>query len=207
MRVENWASNSPARINQHGACQDSTISAPVRLRGSQPRGVPCVLPIPAQGAQLSRGFDAITVTSCDRDAICIVREFHAAACPLCQRRTSRSLAHHRAEAVAAPSPHPTARASKRRAIQLSSGSPASPSDGSARRWRSAPLSGSCRPSTAWGSAWISCCDPLIGRNRLTEFASVVSASLNCQPYFVADGSNLRLLAPPSCLTFGNRQAF
>jgi hypothetical protein len=57
-------------------------------------------------------------------------------------------------AFAAPSPHPTARASKRRAPRRSSGSLASPSDGSAQRPRSAPSSESHRPDAAPGIGFV-----------------------------------------------------
>ena len=57
--------------------------------------------------------------------------------PLCRPRASRSSAHHPTTAAATPSPHPTVRVSKCRAPRRWSGSPASPSDGSARPPRSA----------------------------------------------------------------------
>jgi hypothetical protein len=53
----------------------------------------------------------------------------------------------------------------------------------------------------------SCCDPVVGGNRFTELAPIVSVSLNGQPDFVAYGANLRLLlAPLSGLPVGDRQA-
>ena len=60
----------------------------------------------------------------------------------------------RQAAAAAPWPHPTARASRRRAPHRSSGSPALPSDGSARRSRSATSSGSC---SSRGEGGCICC--------------------------------------------------
>ena len=59
--------------------------------------------------------------------------------------------HHQATAAAAPSLHPMAPASKCRVPHRSSGSPASPSGGSARRPRSARSSGNHRRDAVRGS--------------------------------------------------------
>src|SRR5438309_814774 len=94
-----------------------------------------------------------------------------------------------------------ARASRRRAPPPSSASPALHSGGGARLPCLAHHQRSHRADAVSRSHLTSCCDPVVGGNRFTELAPIVSASLNGQPNFVTDGSNLRLLlAPSSCLT-------
>src|ERR1700682_1583472 len=70
----------------------------------------------------------------------------------CRHHEPRSAVHRQATAAARPWLRPTAHASIRRALRRWSGSPALPSDGWARRSRSAPSSGSRRRDADPGSA-------------------------------------------------------
>jgi hypothetical protein len=63
----------------------------------------------------------------------------------CPPLASRSWAHHPTTVAAMPWLHPTARASTHRALHRSSGSPALPWGGSARRWRSVPPKAEVKP--------------------------------------------------------------